>query len=296
MNPKYQFCSKIKITTDVFNSCLNHALLTESEEIMGLLLGNVTTLNNNQQNINIFSYFCLSRKCKEKDRVEFDEIQIMHACEYAEVISKQFKITTQVVGWFHSHPKITFPPSAVDLNTQYSQQYQGPFVGLIFSCFNNEKSTNINKINLIAFQSKLNNNNILEPCYIDIDVVNECGITSPESIVVGIESNPQNMANILKNLLKEETEQYEKEIETLDNDDYLNKLLLNSNRQGLLGKIYQNSCESYIETISSEVENQVNYLNYIIETNKLLKARIKNCQEINKLRQDECNKDSNSSN
>ena len=31
--------SRIRITTDVFNVCMSHALLTDSEEVMGLLLG-----------------------------------------------------------------------------------------------------------------------------------------------------------------------------------------------------------------------------------------------------------------
>ena len=145
----YLFCSDVKITIEAYSSCVNHALLTEGEEVMGLLIGNVLIekdLNNiKKQTINIFYTICLTRKCKEKDRVEFDEVQVSKASEYSENLSKEHKIDVQVVGWYHSHPKITFPPSQVDLNTQFSQQYQGPFVGLIFSCFNNDLF-NTNKV------------------------------------------------------------------------------------------------------------------------------------------------------
>ena len=60
-----------------------------------------------------------------------------------------------------------YTPSSVDLNTQFAQQYQGPFVGLIISCFNND-NTNTNKINLIAFQTKVENG-ANYALYIDID-------------------------------------------------------------------------------------------------------------------------------
>jgi BRCA1/BRCA2-containing complex subunit 3 len=144
----YVFCKEVRITPEAYSSCINHALLTEGEEVMGLLLGNVVMQDFSgvkAQVINIFSTICLTRKCKEKDRVEFDEIQVALASENADNLSKDLKIDVQVVGWYHSHPKITFPPSQVDLNTQFSQQYQGPFVGLIFSCFNNDLN-NTNKV------------------------------------------------------------------------------------------------------------------------------------------------------
>lgn len=144
----YVYCKEVKITVEAYSSCINHALLTEGEEVMGLLLGNVEIQEISgikSQIINIFSTICLTRKCKEKDRVEFDEIQVSLASGNADNLSKELRIEVQVVGWYHSHPKITFPPSQVDLNTQFSQQYQGPFVGLIFSCFNND-IYNTNKV------------------------------------------------------------------------------------------------------------------------------------------------------
>lgn len=143
----YPYCSLVKMSVDAYTSCLNHTLLTEAEEVMGILLGR--SINNKSDNttiIQIFSTICLSRKCKEKDRVEFDEIQISQASEIAENLSKVTKTNVNVVGWYHSHPKITIPPSSVDLNTQFSQQYQGSFVGIIISCFNSDQN-NVNKVN-----------------------------------------------------------------------------------------------------------------------------------------------------
>lgn len=145
----YPYCNMIKMSTDAYVSCLNHALLTEAEEVMGILLGKSVKSKNNE-NLNtmqIFSTISLSRKCKEKDRVEFDEIQISQASEIAEQISKETSTEINVVGWYHSHPKITIPPSSVDLNTQFSQQYQGPFIGIIISCFSCDQN-NTNKVNV----------------------------------------------------------------------------------------------------------------------------------------------------
>jgi BRCA1/BRCA2-containing complex subunit 3 len=140
------------MSIDAYISCLNHALLTEAEEVMGILLGrSVKSKNNENSNIiQIFSTISLSRKCKEKDRVEFDEIQLSQASEIAEQISKEAKTEINVVGWYHSHPKITIPPSNVDLNTQFSQQYQGPFVGIIISCFSCDQN-NTNKVKYDLF-------------------------------------------------------------------------------------------------------------------------------------------------
>jgi hypothetical protein len=42
----YQFCSLVRITGDAYSSCLNHALLTDQEEVMGLLIGNQTQKEN----------------------------------------------------------------------------------------------------------------------------------------------------------------------------------------------------------------------------------------------------------
>lgn len=276
---KYQYCDLINLTSDAYSSILNHALLTENEEIMGLLIGNEIKKKDSLI-INIFATICLTRKCKEKNRVEFDEIQMAHAIEITNEIKKENKIDANVVGWYHSHPKITIPPSNVDLNTQKSQQYQGTFVGLIVSCFSTD-SNKINKINLIAFQTKSDKYNILSPHYIKIEFVNELEIFGNNWS--NTSNNAMTFASILQNLLNEEEEQYNKEKEIIDEDDSINKILLYSNRQSLLCKIIQNVSSPYINSLDSEIENLRNYLEYIKEINMFMRDSIKKYEEFNHL-------------
>ena len=272
----YQFCSLVRITGDAYSSCLNHALLTDQEEVMGLLIGNQTQ-KENKNIINIFATLCLTRKCKQKDRVEFDEVQIAQAVEKAEQMKKEHKVPANVIGWYHSHPKATPNPSQVDLETQRSQQYQGSFVGLIISCFNNDIN-NVNKINLIAFQTKKENYTLI-PHYIDIDFINEIDIFG------NTWSNTANTAltysSILKNLLDEEEEQFNKEKEAIESDDCINNILLMSNRQSLLCKIIQNVSAPYSKSLSSEINNLKYYLEYMNELNKEMKRNISQYEALN---------------
>eukprot|EP00246_Nothoceros_aenigmaticus_P017184 TRINITY_DN8222_c0_g1_i2.p1 TRINITY_DN8222_c0_g1~~TRINITY_DN8222_c0_g1_i2.p1 ORF type:complete len:374 (+),score=43.16 TRINITY_DN8222_c0_g1_i2:450-1571(+) len=61
--------------------------------------------------------------------------------------------STRVIGWYHSHPHITVMPSHVDVRTQkLYQMLDTGFVGLIFSCFN-EDGVKGGRIQVIAFQS-----------------------------------------------------------------------------------------------------------------------------------------------
>lgn len=272
----YVYCKLVRITTDAFASCLSHALVTDGEEVMGLLLGNVE----GGSVINIFSTICLTRKCKQKDRVEFDEIQISRASEIADALEKEHKVGVNVVGWYHSHPKITIPPSTVDLNTQFSQQYQGPFVGLIISCFNND-NTNTNKINFIAFQTK-RENGMNQPLYIDIDYIYENDVLANN--LSNVANSANTFANILKNLLLEEEDQYKKDSALIEKDDYINNLIVSSNRQTLLGKIIQNVSSPFISSLNSEIDNMRNYLAHLRDANNKLKILIKSYQDINKFK------------
>ena len=275
----YQYCNLVNLTNEAYSSILNHALLTENEEIMGLLIGNEIK-KKDYLIINIFATICLTRKCKEKNRVEFDEIQMAQAEEITNEIKNENKIDANVVGWYHSHPKITIPPSNVDLNTQKSQQYQGTFVGLIVSCFSTDNNK-INKINLIAFQTKSDKYNVLSPHYIKIEFVNELEIFGNNWS--NTSNNAMTFASILQNLLNEEEEQYNKEKEIIDEDDSINKILLYSNRQSLLCKIIQNVSSPYVNSLDSEIENLRNYLEYIKEINMIMRDSIKKFEEFNHL-------------
>jgi BRCA1/BRCA2-containing complex subunit 3 len=275
MSGKYTYCKYIKITIDAYSSCLKHVFLTDSEEVMGLLLGQVVNEGQVDQTINILSTICMTRKCKEKDRVEFDELQIAKASELAEKLSTEHNTKINVVGWYHSHPNITVPPSNVDLQTQYSQQYQGPFVGLILSCFGST-----NNIKLIAFQTQYVGN-AYTPIYIDIAFIFESLLVKSN-----ITNSASTYSGILRNILQEEEEQYNIDMKMIDKDDMLNRLSLLNNRQALLIKIIQNLTDPYIKSLGCEMDNMKYYLSYIKELNNLLRNTIKNYEDINKQKDD----------
>ncbi|KAK0066502.1 lys-63-specific deubiquitinase BRCC36 [Biomphalaria pfeifferi] len=137
--------------SDVYLVCLTHALSTEREEVMGLLIGEVDS----SKVLHISSVVLLCRSDKQADRVEISPEQQMDASIKAEQLSKELNRPMRVVGWYHSHPHITVWPSHVDVRTQFNyQQMDAGFVGIIFSVFNEDKVTKQNRIEVTCFQSQ----------------------------------------------------------------------------------------------------------------------------------------------
>uniref|UniRef100_A0A8D0C443 BRCA1/BRCA2-containing complex subunit 3 n=1 Tax=Salvator merianae TaxID=96440 RepID=A0A8D0C443_SALMN len=138
------------LEADAFFVCLNHALSTEKEEVMGLCIGEVDT----SRIVHIHSVIILRRSDKRKDRVEISPEQLSAASTEAERLAELTGRPMRVVGWYHSHPHITVWPSHVDVRTQamYQMMDQG-FVGLIFSCFIEDKNTKTGRILYTCFQS-----------------------------------------------------------------------------------------------------------------------------------------------
>ncbi|XP_062819774.1 lys-63-specific deubiquitinase BRCC36 [Anolis carolinensis] len=138
------------LEADAFLVCLNHALSTEKEEVMGLCIGEVDT----SRIVHIHSVIILRRSDKRKDRVEISPEQLSAASTEAERLAELTGRPMRVVGWYHSHPHITVWPSHVDVRTQamYQMMDQG-FVGLIFSCFIEDKNTKTGRILYTSFQS-----------------------------------------------------------------------------------------------------------------------------------------------
>ncbi|XP_025061716.1 lys-63-specific deubiquitinase BRCC36 isoform X2 [Alligator sinensis] len=130
----------VHLEADAFLVCLNHALSTEKEEVMGLCIGEVDT----SRIVHIHSVIILRRSDKRKDRVEISPEQLSAASTEAERLAEMTGRPMRVVGWYHSHPHITVWPSHVDVRTQamYQMMDQG-FVGLIFSCFIEDKNTKL---------------------------------------------------------------------------------------------------------------------------------------------------------
>ena len=313
-NDSYQYCKEVVISQHAFESCLYHSLIIENEEIMGLLIGYT---NIDSTIINIVSNYSLTRNCKQKDRVEFDEIQLAKACEYADNLNKKYSnfVSTnsfvdkstdsnnknsnisnniyefKVVGWYHSHPKITVPPSVIDLNTQYYQQYQGAFVGLIFSTLNfSNKYKNLD-IDIIAFQTnKCNSLNTYVPVYIPIKYDN-FKIHNNNSNIIEF-SSCKNYSDIINSLLEEEKNDYNKLINNCfsktSNTDLKNIqnnssiiININSKRQYILNEIDDKVVNPIINNIDNELEDVEEELNYYLNINNYLERKLeayKNCK------------------
>lgn len=159
---------KVILDADVYSMCLQHALTTEKEEIMGVLIGDVNELAECSM---ISAMYILHRADKQADRVEISVEQLVSASTYAENLMNNLKSSLRVVGWYHSHPHITVLPSHVDVNTQTSYQIMDKyFVGLIFSVFPQGANILGNSVELTAFQAKGSVPN-LEPVIIPIEIV-----------------------------------------------------------------------------------------------------------------------------
>ncbi|NWH62200.1 BRCC3 deubiquitinase, partial [Geococcyx californianus] len=169
----------VHLEADAFLVCLNHALSTEKEEVMGLCIGEVPggvapavglgsvasgrrglggfwTSVDTSRIVHIHSVIILRRSDKRKDRVEISPEQLSAASTEAEISfsgdsSEPTRRPMRVVGWYHSHPHITVWPSHVDVRTQamYQMMDQG-FVGLIFSCFIEDKNTKVGNLKTVT--------------------------------------------------------------------------------------------------------------------------------------------------
>ncbi|THU69679.1 hypothetical protein C4D60_Mb08t16920 [Musa balbisiana] len=134
--------TSVKMAEEVWLTCLTHALTTETEEIMGLLLGDIQYSNSGNATALIWGASPQMRSDRRKDRVETNPEMTLTTGR-----------TTRVIGWYHSHPHITVLPSHVDVRTQAMYQLlEHGFIGLIFSCFS-EDAQKVGKIQVIAFQS-----------------------------------------------------------------------------------------------------------------------------------------------
>eukprot|EP01060_Flectonema_neradi_P041429 TRINITY_DN983_c0_g1_i8.p1 TRINITY_DN983_c0_g1~~TRINITY_DN983_c0_g1_i8.p1 ORF type:complete len:630 (+),score=122.01 TRINITY_DN983_c0_g1_i8:48-1892(+) len=154
----YSFCTLLIVVTNmslpkrvivadnVVYSCLTHAETTSGEEIMGFCLGarcNDDTL--------VWDTCVRPRVDRRSDRVELSDREQIEAQGEAEAQSNTMGVDTRVVGWYHSHPKITCPPSHVDIRTQHSIQKVNVGMGLIFSVFNDQDGRN--RVQFHCFQS-----------------------------------------------------------------------------------------------------------------------------------------------
>ena len=105
----------VYLSSETHLTCLNHALSTEREEIMGLLLGRVVHESSDNTNGSslIENVVILQRSDRQADRVEISPLQLTTAAQEAENLSLKLGRPIRVLGWYHSHPHITVRPSHV---------------------------------------------------------------------------------------------------------------------------------------------------------------------------------------
>lgn len=149
-------CCRVELAPDAYFTCLSHALITDQEEVMGLLVGETEQLSGTTDSLaRVACVHILTRSDKKPDRCEISPTQLASASAEAERLAGVTGRPIRIIGWYHSHPHITVLPSHVDVRTQGSwQMMDDSFVGLIFSVFN-EEASKTQRIQTIAFQSVL---------------------------------------------------------------------------------------------------------------------------------------------
>ncbi|XP_018578530.1 lys-63-specific deubiquitinase BRCC36 [Anoplophora glabripennis] len=146
-----KYLRKVILNADVYAICVQHALTTEKQEIMGLLIGEV---DEEKYISHISACVILHRMDKQPDRVEISPEQLCTASMHAEQLANKLKRPMRVLGWYHSHPHITVWPSHVDTRTQAMYQTMDPlFVGMIFSVFQSDPRLRSNQVQLTCFQA-----------------------------------------------------------------------------------------------------------------------------------------------
>ena len=138
------------LSADAYFVCMTHALSTEKEEIMGLLLGETLP----GEAVWIYGVYMMRRSDKRADRVEISPEQLSAALTESQTLSQQLGKEIRVLGWYHSHPHITISPSHVDVRTQHQYQTMDPsFFGLIVSAFH-EEMDHSSSIKITCFQAE----------------------------------------------------------------------------------------------------------------------------------------------
>jgi len=196
--------SRVWLNSDAYLVCLTHAMSNETEEIMGLCIGDTEETKNGYE-ITISAVMLLRRMDKRKDRVEISVEQLSKASTVAENMARKTGKPLHIVGWYHSHPHITVWPSHVDLRTQAMYQLMDKtFVGLIFSCFNETKSNLHQKVEMTCFQSLRSEANWEDSQHHRVEIPIDL-----KRMPAFDETNLQTLIDLPKILVQEENEAYE---------------------------------------------------------------------------------------
>ncbi|KAF9966738.1 BRCA1 BRCA2-containing complex, subunit 3 [Mortierella alpina] len=155
--------SRVLVQSNVLHILLAHALSTEKEEIMGMLMGDWIK-EGATEIARVDGVSLLTRSEKRKDRVEIGPEQLTKAAMEAEELTKSTGKTTRVIGWSLLRRLLV---------TQLSQQYMDPrFIGMIVSCFNTDSELS-NKIQVTCFQSRPSEGGPCQHIKLPFSVLNE---------------------------------------------------------------------------------------------------------------------------
>ncbi|XP_068629339.1 lys-63-specific deubiquitinase BRCC36-like [Battus philenor] len=261
--------NKVLLSTDVTLACVQHALSTEKEEIMGLLIGEV---HNNSSLVSIVSSVILRRLDKKPDRVEISEEQLVQATLRAEELAAEVGRPLRVVGWYHSHPHITVWPSHVDLATQSMyQRMDSSFVGIIFAVFLTDQTAKAPSVQITCFQS-INDGSSQSRREIELEITN-----NNDSLTI---NNFEILTQLPAILKEEEDESYSNEAGLSDTDDIITKQHNAAVRTIAIGHIVEKISRPMLEALVAR--NAINSVR--------LKALKKHHQELmSKLENMSCN-------
>ncbi|XP_053625693.1 lys-63-specific deubiquitinase BRCC36-like isoform X1 [Plodia interpunctella] len=257
---------KVLLSTDVALVCVQHALSTEKEEIMGLLIGEV---HNNGALVSIVSSVILRRLDKKPDRVEISEEQLVQATLRAEELAAEVDRPLRVVGWYHSHPHITVWPSHVDLATQSMyQRMDSSFVGIIFAVFLTEQSTKAPSVQITCFQSINGSNQTRRE--IDMEIRNSSNAL--------LSNNFQILTQLPAILKEEEDEAYSNEVgQNYLEEDIINKQHNAAVRTIAIGHIVEKMSRPMLEgLVARNAVNNVR-LKALKKHHQDLMSRLENC-------------------
>lgn len=253
--------SCVHLEADAYMVCLTHALSTEREEVMGLLIGEV----DEKRISHISAVIMLRRSDKQPDRVEISPEQLSDASTRAEDLARELQRPLRVLGWYHSHPHITVWPSHVDVRTQamYQMMDEG-FIGLIFSVFNEEKNTKQNRMQVTCFQSVEHGQGQYSRVEIPLHIVPSSGIGKAclESLV-----------ELPRILCQEEDEAYNKTLEKKDLD-LITRMHNSSVYTKSLCQIMEVMSGPLIQTLENRLQSNKEKIQMLEEEKKRLQKQI----------------------
>ncbi|XP_054708907.1 lys-63-specific deubiquitinase BRCC36-like [Uloborus diversus] len=235
---------KVLMPSDVYFVCVNHALSTEGEEIVGLFVGEI----NSEKVAHISAVLILRRSDKRKDRVEISPEQLSNASTEAERLAHILKRQVRIVGWYHSHPKLTVWPSLIDVNTQDSYQLMDDgFIGIIFSVFNEDPTRKGGRIQMTCYQSQtvIEDGNIEKKRLdIPVDIV-------PTKFISNVSMNT--LIQLPRFLCQEEQLAYQVTNQT--KLDYLTRLHNSSIYLRSMGQIAEVICAPLLKMLEERIAN-----------------------------------------